>query len=197
MSLILEALKKLEREKKTEERGFLVTTRAVWPSPGGRALATILAGLGLAGAGALGTWLLLEGSHRPRAAAVPAAPPTATLAAVAAPSPTAPPPIPFPSPATSSWPTPRVASSPPRPGPEPRRAAATRSPVPEDAPSPGPSGPAELRLEALSQRDGHPIAVVSGHLVREGDRFDNVRVLRIGDAEVEIEVDGQRRVLSF
>lgn len=181
MSLILEALKKLEREKKTPERGFLVTTRAAWPSPGARPLAYVLAGLALAGVGALGTWLVLAGAHRPREAAAPAAqPPTTQRAALAAASPTAPPPVLLPSPA-------------PRAYPELRRPLATRAPVKENVPSP----PAELRLEAVSRRDGQPIAVLSGRLVREGDSFGNVRVLRIGEAEVEIEVDGQRRVLSF
>jgi hypothetical protein len=41
------------------------------------------------------------------------------------------------------------------------------------------------------------VAVLSGRLVYEGDAFDNVRVVRIGEAEVEVEVDGQRRVLGF
>jgi hypothetical protein len=68
---------------------------------------------------------------------------------------------------------------------------------PTEAPSPRPSADLELRLEAVSQRDGQPVAVLSGRLVHEGDAFDNVRVIRIGEAEVEIEVDGRRRVLSF
>ena len=68
---------------------------------------------------------------------------------------------------------------------------------PENAPSPEPSPDTELRLEAVSRRDGRPIAVISGRLVHEGDAFDNVRVLRIGETEVELEVDGQRRVLGF
>ena len=33
--------------------------------------------------------------------------------------------------------------------------------------------------------------------VFEGDSFDGVKVLRIGEAEVEVEVRGQRRVLRF
>jgi hypothetical protein len=196
VSLILEALKKLEREKKTPERGFLVTTRAAWPSPGARPLAYVLAGLALAGVGAFGTWVVLDGSHRPRQAAAPAAPPPTTLRASLAPaSPAAPPPTLLPSPAGEPPTSPgRAPAS--RPSPEPRRPVATRSPVAEDVP-PEPAGPAELRLEAVSRRDGQPIAVLSGHLVHEGDAFDNVRVIRIGDTEVEIEVDGQRRVLSF
>ena len=47
------------------------------------------------------------------------------------------------------------------------------------------------------QRDGRPVAMINDRLVFEGDSFEGVRVLRIGDAEVEVEVHGQRRVLRF
>jgi len=33
--------------------------------------------------------------------------------------------------------------------------------------------------------------------VFEGDSFEGVRVIRIGEAEVEVEVRGERRVLRF
>jgi len=33
--------------------------------------------------------------------------------------------------------------------------------------------------------------------VREGDSFDGIHVLRIGEAEVEVEVNGVRRTLKF
>jgi hypothetical protein len=52
-------------------------------------------------------------------------------------------------------------------------------------------------LQAISQRDGQPVALLSDRLVREGDSFDGIRVLRIGDEEVEVEVDGERRVIRF
>jgi hypothetical protein len=57
--------------------------------------------------------------------------------------------------------------------------------------------PGDLRLQAIAERDGHPVALINDRLVREGDSFDGVTVLRIGVAEVEIEVRGQRRVLRF
>ena len=46
-------------------------------------------------------------------------------------------------------------------------------------------------------RYGRPIDVLSGRLVQEGDQFDGVRVLRIGAAEVELEVGGRRRTIRF
>jgi hypothetical protein len=63
-----------------------------------------------------------------------------------------------------------------------------------------PAQPAEagtLRLNAISQRDGRPVALINDRLLFEGDSFDGVKVLRIGDAEVEVEVHGKRRVLRF
>jgi hypothetical protein len=187
--LILEALKKLEREKRTPERGFLVTTSVAWPSRGRLSAAYVLGGLALAAAGALGAWLVLGGS-RPRPVAVAPAPPVpstlpappATTLAALAPAPVRLPPSPSPRPFA-----PAVV--------EPRRARAPAEP--ENLPTPEPTPDSELRLEAVSRRDGQPVAVLSGRLVHEGDAFDNVRVLRIGETEVELEVDGQRRVLRF
>ena len=57
--------------------------------------------------------------------------------------------------------------------------------------------PDDLRLNAITRRDGRPVALVNDRLVFEGDSFDGVRILRIGEAEVEVEVRGQRRVLRF
>jgi hypothetical protein len=59
------------------------------------------------------------------------------------------------------------------------------------------SGPDDLQLNAISQRDGRPVALINDHLVFEGDSFDGVRILRIGETEVEVEVRGKRRVLRF
>jgi len=73
--------------------------------------------------------------------------------------------------------------------------------APPKAEAGGPDQPAgappELRLNAISVRDGHPVAIVNDRLVREGDSFDGIRILKIGDAEVEVEVAGQRRTLRF
>jgi hypothetical protein len=66
-------------------------------------------------------------------------------------------------------------------------AAARRSPPGQD----------ELRLTAISQRDGRPVALINDRLLFEGDGFDGVKVLRIGETEVEVEVRGVKRVLRF
>jgi hypothetical protein len=52
-------------------------------------------------------------------------------------------------------------------------------------------------LHAISEQDGVPIAVINERVVREGETWGDVRVLRIGPAEVEVEVAGARRVLRF
>jgi hypothetical protein len=41
------------------------------------------------------------------------------------------------------------------------------------------------------------VAILNDRLVREGDSFDGIRVIRIGEAEVEIEVHGERRLIRF
>ena len=41
------------------------------------------------------------------------------------------------------------------------------------------------------------MALINERLVFEGDSFDGIRVIRIGEAEVEVEVKGERRVLRF
>jgi hypothetical protein len=61
----------------------------------------------------------------------------------------------------------------------------------------GPSPAGTLRLNAISQREGRPVALINERLVFEGDSFDGIKILRIGEAEVEVEIRGQRRVLRF
>jgi hypothetical protein len=62
-------------------------------------------------------------------------------------------------------------------------------------PRPGAAPP--YQLQAISAQNGHPVAILNDRLVREGDSFDGVKVLRIGADEVEIEVAGRRRVVKF
>ena len=54
-----------------------------------------------------------------------------------------------------------------------------------------------FRLSAISTQDGEPVALLNDRLVREGDAFGGVRILRIGATEIEIEVDGERRTIGF
>jgi hypothetical protein len=220
MSLILEALKKLEREKETGERGLVVLSHLPWVGARtGRAglvaasvavLALVLLVLGGAGiwqwrrgAGANPTAdAPLSGSASSMAPAAPSAPPIGpgTGASVLTPiSPIAPP--------VARTGTRSVAARPELSG--------TLLPFPVAAPTPlsdppvvpaGPSDPGhgptpaksgEIHLNAISVRDGHPVAILNDRLVREGDSFDGIHVLRIGEAEVEVEVGGVRRILTF
>lgn len=66
------------------------------------------------------------------------------------------------------------------------------APLPEPSPSPH-----DLVLNAISEQDGHPVALINDRLVREGDEFDGVKILHIGETEVEVEHAGQRRVIRF
>lgn len=170
MSLILDALKKVEREKDAHEPNVLVVGSVPWGTRARsrRPLVVALLGTALVALVAFALWPRQRGAR-------PAAPPSPAV------SPTMPAP---------------AAVVPP---PEPRRMS-----VPEDEPAaeeapPSATAPAadDLRLTAISQRDGRPVALINDRLVFEGDGFDGVKVLRIGEAEVELEVRGQRRVLRF
>lgn len=190
MSLILEALKKLEREKAQPDRGYLV----LGAEPGRARSRGWAVALGLTALAALAVVSFRSGASR-RAPTV-SDPPRGTVAEAAPVSP-----VPTSTPRAGSpaaAPAPLVGSSP--------FADADREPAPT-TPAAGPPAPASdslpgapgsaLRLEAISRRDGQPVAILSGRLVREGDVLGNARVIRIGELEVEIEIGGTRSVLAF
>jgi hypothetical protein len=70
-------------------------------------------------------------------------------------------------------------------------AAAVVPPARAATPDPGP------RLQAISERDGQPIAIINDHLVRVGDEVDGIRVIAIRVDEVDVEVRGRRTTLRF
>jgi hypothetical protein len=185
VSLIFEALKKLDREKKAPERGFLVVGGA--PLPGRRLQVPALLLL-LAAAG--GGGFLIARATRPAPPAGPSAALPATAAPTAAPAtvrqlaPPAPLPPESPAPALSGLPRAAEPLTPAAPAPAPEAAAPPRA-----APA--------FALEAVADQDGHPVAIVNGQLVRVGDLVDGARVLRIDPEEVELEKDGRRLVLTF
>ena len=205
MSLILEALKKLEREKEAGARGFVVLSHLPWAREGsgprtmaGSVVAIVITLVALAAVGtAVWRW---RGAGTP-AVTVPA-PVLSPTAAPSAPDPGAA----MPSgriPPAGQLDTRPVAIRPPVPP-----ASPSTPPKPADAEShaaakaPAGQEPAvvkgvELRLNAISVKDGRPVAILNDRLVREGDSFDGIRVLRIGDAEDEVEVAGERRTLRF
>ena len=203
MSLILDALKKLERDKDAREPGVLVVGSVPWGTRTRphRALALALAGIGLAALVAFALW------PRDRPARPAAAPSSSDSSPSSAPRigvPAAPLATAAPRPSTVAPPERRrvpVPPSPARPGevPSPDSSPAdtealAASPVLSRAAAPRPD---DLRLNAISQRDGRPVALINDRLVFEGDGFDGVKVLRIGEAEVEVEVGGKKRVLRF
>jgi len=198
VSLILEALRKLERDKDTPERGFLVTAHLPWAQAHKHSRLVGLAVLALALAVAALAAALWRGRGTPAGATVVASPSPSSPAApalhggspatVVTPSVVAPP-LPRPSPPATPG---RLPSD--RTGRPASSASATASTPP--APRGGPDRP-ELRLNAISRQDDRPVAILNDRLVREGDLFDGIRVIRIGETEVEVEVQGQRRVIRF
>ena len=173
MSLVLEALRKLDREKGRDERGFVVMAAAPWPSRAARRH-PLWAAVGLAAVAAAATAFLMRGTR-------PSPPPaTATAAAV-----------------KSSLP-PALMPSAPAATLAPRRAANTAiaAPIRRATPAASPSA-AALRLQAVSERDGQPIAIINDRLVRVGDEVEGQRVLAIRADEVDLEVQGRRTTLRF
>ena len=212
MSLILDALKKLEREKDAREPGVLVVGSVPW---GARArsrlpLAAALAGTGLVALVAFALW------PRDRPARPAAAPSPVASAPALAPATPAVPPAPA-VPRAAAPPGPAAVRASAAPPPEARRLSVPTAAVgPAEVPSPGSASaeeeasttspspsraeapaPDDLHLNAISQRDGRPVALINDRLLFEGDSFDGVKILRIGETEVEVEVRGKRRVLRF
>jgi hypothetical protein len=184
VSLVLDALKKLERSREAKDGGVLVVGSVPWEGVGRpRRTRLALSGVTLVVAAALaGAWLARS---RPRPGPAPVAP-TVASPALPAPSTTQPP--------AAHLDAPRLGlSAPAAPAPRPSARPVARTPRTPPAHAVGD----ELRLSAISQRDGRPVALIGDHLVFEGDIFDGVRVVRIGETEVEVEVRGQRRVLKF
>ncbi len=234
MSLILDALRKLEREKDPRAPGVLVVGSVPWGETS-RARRVVFVGLAAAAlALAVGVGWLLRATPAPPSAEAPPPATTPTLAVQPAPTP-----VPQPAAPPLAWapqatlpPAPPIRISRPAPtrdavspkaAPETARDEDVASgPVAADAPTavepaaqppperievapaateadpsvpaPAPDG---LRLNAISKRDGRSVALINDRLVFEGDSFDGVRVIRIGEAEVEVEVEGERRVLRF
>jgi len=74
-----------------------------------------------------------------------------------------------------------------------------RGQSPNDARAASPSAVSSpLVLQAISERDSHPIAVISDQLVKEGDLIGKTRVLKIGLNTVEVLLDsGRVEVIRF
>jgi hypothetical protein len=218
VSLILEALKKLEREKRSAEPGFLVLGPTSWAggTRGTRgAMFALIAGLALL-ATALGilAWRNAGRGAAPASrvattatpAAVPAEPPVVGPGAYVPPAQAI---APEPMPIATPLPAPTMAATAPAAAPADASGRTENAPqavrVSEAAvqavaepPQPAPSAePARFRLQAISVRDGKPVAVLNDRLVYEGESIDGVTVVRIGEAEVELEVDGRPLIISF
>jgi hypothetical protein len=185
VSLILEALKKLDREKQAPDRGVLVLGATAWAAKSegrSRLWRFLLADLLLValGGGLVYFWL------RP-AAPQPAPAPAASVS----PAPLAPSQVP-------------AAALTPLPPPTAAPAPAARAARPAAASAPPPTTPAEtpapqFALQAVTEQDGQPVALISDRLLRVGEGFDGMRVVRITSTEVEIEIEAtrERRTLTF
>jgi len=192
VSLIFEALKKLEREKESPDRGLVVVGPGAWGEGERRSPGRTLAAVGLLVLGlGLGAFALRTGTRIPeslgppgtasRAVGTVALPPMESFASRVGVRDAVPPPV------SQRLVIPTV---------PPPRAARAPDPAAAEAPE-EPAAEPELRLNAISSRDGQPVALLNDRLVREGDVVDGIRILRIGEDHVEVEVKGERRTLRF
>jgi uncharacterized membrane protein len=220
MSFILDALKKLEREKEAHDPGVVMVGPVPWGERdrGRRGPRLALAGAVLA-ITLTGVFLWLRAEDSPATAPLPAATGAAPPlpAEVALPSASEAPDVAAVSgeaTALEADATPPPSRRPPWPGAAPLAAeeapvaaapeapdlgevASAEAPVERIEPATGSSSVPGFHLTAISSRDGHPIALLNDRLVREGDRFDGITVIRIDEASVEIEIDGRRRTIGF
>jgi hypothetical protein len=174
MSLILEALKKLERERESPQPTLVVLAPEPWPKRRARRLVLALAGGALAIVAAVSLWSLRRPTATP-----PAATPVLQTTVAGTPLPAQTP----------------VQLRPARLTPPPLATPARRRPLASPPPAQRPV--ADLRLSAITRRDGIPIAVLNDRVVQEGDAFDGIKVLRIGETEIEVEVAGRTRKVTF
>ena len=194
VSLVLEALKKLDREKGRHERGFVVMAAAPWPTRAARRWPA---------------WAALAWRRRAPSSAVVALRTAGTPAPAAGGAP-------------APWPRAVADAAPRRPRARRRRAPASlattagrggdarRAPAPKRG---RPSIPAPVRSPSrrtcrrvpIRDRASRPSASataspsrsINDHLVRVGDEIDGVRVLAIRVDEVDVEVRGRRTTLRF
>lgn len=194
MSLILEALRKLEREAPSDETRKTVVLLAPLPSgqaPQGdrrRWLWWLGAGLLLVGV-ALALTPVMRSPVRSRQSATGPTP-TPVQPEEAAP--------PAPSVSSAAAVVPMPPSAPPLPAVQvPRLAPANPPAVARATPTAQASPKPRYVLSAIGERDGRPIAMLNDQLVHEGDRVDGAVVRRITEGAVEIEVDGRTVRLVF
>jgi hypothetical protein len=194
VSLILEALRKLDREKQVQERGFLVMAPAAWPSrdSAGRRWGWLLLTALAVGIGAL-AWL----GRTPGKQAAEAPQPIHT-AAPAVPTPAPAHAAPFEGPATTLPRQPAPMAATPAPVVEAQPAPALAAPaIPGSQPAAAAAPARGFVLQAITERDGRPLAMINDRMLREGDEIDGARLVKIGDTFVEIDYQGRRTTLHF
>jgi hypothetical protein len=179
VSLILEALRKLEREKPDQARHTTVLLAPLaWPKATRSHWITVALGVTLLALLVAVAWFLLSGTRLPGPALAPSAalpqtttPPTATAA---------------PTPRTSS-----VAA-------HPIQARPLAKPTAQSA-TPRRDTTTGFRLTAIGDQAGVSVAVINDRLVRVGDALLGARIVRIAETEVELvnEADGRHFTIGF
>jgi hypothetical protein len=182
MSLILEALRKLDREKPAEaNRSTVLLAPLAWPATTPHRARFLWSALLLTAFVALG-WFFARGT---RPAVTPPAPPV-SAAQAGAPNLTQPPQERATRPPSERTPRP-VRSS---------RASAAPATRTDSAPA---ASLGTFRLTAVGDQEGASVAVINDRLLRVGDSLLGCRIVRIGatDVELEREADGHRFTIGL
>lgn len=219
MSLILDALKKIEQERKARSGGKIdirpevLDRRAEAPRPARKRFPAVIAGL-LVLAVAVGTGFLLK-RGKPAKPSEPS--PTAT---VTVPSPPAAPPAPVQPPAPVRQTATAQPTAPAQPAPvkPPVAVKAPPQPAPDDEAEPAPAPPpramrgssteepsppmpqsSDLVVSGIAWQDERKMrrAVVNGLLVGEGAEIAGARIVEIGERRVKFSRGGQTFSLSL
>jgi hypothetical protein len=203
VSLVLEALRRVEKSAvRPGSVGAAVASYRPAPRPRGAALPLFLG---------LGTGAVLLLFWKPQARTV--APPPAATSGEASPSEvtpltsppvsvvTAEPPVnqaPI-SPSAPSAESGSVSGGQPGPGPStPRSRAGALAASAGSSELSGPVPRPTLLLQAISERDSRPVAVINDQLVREGELFEGARILRIGADSVDVLLEsGKKATVRF
>jgi len=192
VSLVIEALRRVEKtDARTGSIGAAVASYRPTPRPRGSTVPLLL---GVLTGGALVFLLGTQGrnpeSVSARSGDAPSAPPGSRLKGAAGlPPPLIIEPVVRPSEARSSSGTDSGSEGAPVPANADRR---------REAPLRTVAAPPSLVLQAISERDSLPIAIINDQLVREGDKLGAVRVVRIGPDSVEVVLEnGKNDIVRF
>jgi len=200
MSLILDALRKMEQERKARRAGALdirpeVLSRRAPARPAGANRVLLVGGGLLLLAAGIGTGFLVQ---RPAPQPLPVtSAPSSAPAPVSVPSPAAP--LPVPPPPAVFAPAPVEPAQPLKPSPPAAGQRGGRAAADEPPAIPVEPAPTDLTVSGIAWQEERSLrrAVVNGALVGEGATIAGARVVEIGENRVRFSREGRTFVVTY